>query len=172
MHTIRDDPEELAGLIRSISGVSVISVDGHVEAGKTHLAKALADALGAAHIDLDPFVEEKRRVFIPALQVPELAEAMNQARSNGMVIVSGVCVLAALGAIKVRPDIKVYVERRTQADIPGDLDIIDAEERGDIDHLNDRLFTDLDREIGRYHLDYRPRSTADVVYLRSEKASC
>ena len=167
MITIRDSADELADLIKSRSNISIISVDGHFDAGKTYLATTLASILQASPIDLDPYVKDKQGVFVAALRVPELASAVHRAKLVGMVIVSGVCVLDALSKIGVKPDLTVYVERRTQADIPGDLQILEAEERGDIEHLSGPLFTDFDREVARYHVCYRPLGSADVVFLRS-----
>ena len=64
-------------------------------------------------------------------------------------------------------DLIVYVERRSPANVPGDLEILDCEE-GDDSHLS--RFSDLDREIGRYHRDFKPRTQADVIFLRQEQS--
>ena len=144
----------------------IIGVDGCADAGKTTLARRVAKLVNGSVVDGDDYLHDKQGVFLMAWRLDYLREAIDAAlSSNPPVFISSVCLLDILPRIDVKADLMVYVERRTPSDLPGDLDILDCE-KGDDSHLAE--FSELNREICRYHRDFKPRARADVIFLRQE----
>ena len=169
--TVRDCPHQLARIIEgSTSGI--VGIDGCVGAGKTWLAFRLAELSGGLVIDLDSYLNKKQDCFVEAIRLTELKSAIEEAIAmDGPIFISGACLKAALSKINVDVDFTVYVEKRSSnvPSLPDDLDFLDCEENGNISSLDAEYFSNLDREIGQYHADFRPKSHADVVYLRTER---
>lgn len=165
-NTVVNDVNTLLDILRQASN-GLISFDGCDGAGKTTLAQDISRALGHEAIDLDPFLNQQTGEFFGALRLLELKQQIDDAlMRTPVVLLSGVCMRRVLGALNRVAAVSVYVQRITQAGLPGDMDFIDVE--SGIEASADVLenFGVLDHEIYEYHRQYRPRSNADVVFNR------
>jgi replication-associated recombination protein RarA len=100
--------EALPKLLEQVRATSfdVIAIDGYSGVGKTTLAQSVADALGARCLSLDNFIEPLQQVFVDALDSASLSRAL-RARP---VIIEGVCMLAALDRVSLKPSLLIYVK--------------------------------------------------------------
>lgn len=159
---IREDPAKVAAIVRS-RGAQLIGIDGCDGAGKTTLARALAVQLGGIVVDLDDHLEKHQGVFIPALKLNDVATQLTQAAKSGrVVIVSGLCLMEVFQRIGGKPDLLIYVQRNTQTDLPSNIVFLDAED-GYTEQLGG--LSELDREIGIYHRNFQPRTSAHILFI-------
>lgn len=159
-------PAEVTDVVRSVTA-GLVTFDGCTSAGKTTLAATVSKELGLPLVDLDDYVVRNEGHFVNALRSDELkAKIETELAQSPVVLVSGVCMQEVLRLIAIPAATSVYVQRNTAVGLPGDLDFIDAE--SGIEAHADILqhFSELDREVYAYHRDFRPRSRADVVYVR------
>ena len=176
MHEART-PAEVAILLRA-SGSSRIAIDGTDGSGKTTLAKELASELGVAVFHLDDFVAKNRGTYIANLDAAKLANSLGQS-SEGWVV-EGVCILRALEALPLEPDVLVYVKRMSHGHWSDEDELapcIPIEEH--LSQLRDMVrpmaeaFGEtgglgLAEEIIRYHASHRPHEKASIAYLRAD----
>ena len=169
---VRDDPKKLAKLVRERTA-RIVAVDGLDGAGKTTLARRLAVELEGTTLDVDEYLDKNQGYYVRALRLGDLKSAIDAAKPlNRPLLISGACLLDVLSRVSVEPDMVVYVEKRSHnSDLPCDLDILDSEERGDISHLAEMGFRDLELEQGRYHADFKPRARAEVIFFRKDRTT-
>lgn len=160
---ISNDPSRLAEVI-DVRRPSLIGIDGAPAAGKSCLGRALADRLRWRHADLDDQLDGDGRPFVAQMKPNVLASVVE----NRPVIISGVCLLAALELVGARPDLLVYVARVTREDLPADLELRDEDldpERASGRHMPRSRFW---AELRAYHRRHRPISAAHVVFTVPE----
>jgi hypothetical protein len=166
---IADDPDALAEFLRG-RNVRIVGFDGCSGAGKSNLANSIRMILGGIVIDLDDYLRRKQGRFVDALRIDDLKASVCEAKSKEEpVLISGVCLTRVLSRIGVQPDMIIYVEKLSPAGVPCDLNILDCETRGNISPLENELYSDFDREVGRYHSELKPRSRADLIFMRTER---
>jgi hypothetical protein len=95
-----------------------------------------------------------------AIDFQKLASALSSSGSNALF--SGICARAVLGRLECIHVIHVYVQCLSSTNIPSDLDDLDLENGvGSLPSAKILAF-----DVSSYHQDYRPRTTADAVFLR------
>ena len=157
---IENDPDRLAAVIRAI-GAGIVMLDGCTAAGKTVLARDLAERLQAGVVDVDGYIDRHQDTFVGALRVDELKSATEGALArSGIVFVSGICARDVADRAGLAPVLFVYVKRKTLAGVMADMDILDAE-----DGLFRRYRPGLEAEIAGYHRRRLPCHNADILYI-------
>ncbi|WP_175946838.1 hypothetical protein [Burkholderia pyrrocinia] len=158
-------------LIRRISEApaGIVTFDGYHGIGKSTLTSALADRLCVPAIEVDDYLNEGQEAYVGALQVAELRHAIRDAlATHSVALVDGVCMASVLQVIEVHPALTVYVQRNSRTGIPCDQELLDMEDGIELDPYYATLMTeDLDREVFEYHKRYRPRASADIVYVHT-----
>lgn len=174
----------LAEEIQEASGF-IIGIDGKDGSGKSRLAKELAEKLPAKLIELDSFMEKNRGRYVSALKTEEIQGAIIQA--SGIVIIEGVCLLAALKLVGIKLNTLVYVKRihhglwmdedicqiegsveetiiKQEADLLIVLEWEAANEDKPPPLQEDAKLSSLTEEIIRYHAEYSPPQGAQYIY--------
>ena len=179
----RKDMEEFSdinGLATHISrnGFRRIGVDGTDGVGKTTLAAALSELLGAPAINLDSHLVKNQGCFIEHLDYAGLKEEIDE---SDRFIVEGVCLLQVLQRIGTNVDAFVYVKRRhlglwadeRELSVEGDIEtfiqgeIETARLVNKIEGLNEKVEgLGLSEEIIRYHAEFKPQEKANAIYWR------
>jgi hypothetical protein len=159
------DVSRFESILRGVDG-GLIAFDGCPSAGKTALMNRIAVNRKWPAIDFDPYIECERGEFVNALRLPDLTAAIACARlQSPVVLVAGVCMREVLERIGITAVQHVYVQRNSPMGIPGDLDILDLEDGRPLGDTS--LLNELDLEVATYHARYRPRSHADIIYVRT-----
>jgi hypothetical protein len=122
--------------------VRLIGVDGAPGAGKTTVARYLAKALGAVCVHVDSFLTEGQGTYVLSIDYVALRQAISQERRTA--VVEGLCLLAVLDRLSLKPDFLVYV---------------DPESR----FANVRKSAVLLSEVRDYTQTYAPRAKAQAV---------
>ena len=179
-----NSPQALVARLRSsFPAAATIGVDGIHGSGKTTIARHLYGALGGTLLSLDDFIHKNQGTFLPHLKRGELGNAI-EAASQPLVL-EGICMLAALEAVQVSPDLLIYVKRLDRygewedeetcdVTIPPD-EIIQREAArarpflealGELPPAEGESGLDpLREEVIRYHCSYHPTRRAQIVYL-------
>ena len=116
---------KLVDALRSISEPYTVAVDGASGAGKTHLASLLANQIGAAHLDLDDFVQRGQGAFVSAIDFQALRDRV--AEQPDKLLISGVCMREVLDRLPLSASQHIYVMRMDatgwadRAEIEGNL---------------------------------------------------
>jgi hypothetical protein len=145
----------------------------------------LSSRLSSKVIELDKFIVKNQGGYVSALKTQELQKAISHA--CGIVIIEGVCLLAAMKKLGVKLDTLVYV-KRTHHGLWMDEDICQIEgsaeetikkqkadlliylewEAANNEKLppkpEDAKLSSLTEEIIRYHAEYSPLHSAQHVY--------
>ena len=159
------DVEALEHRVREI-GHGLITFDGCMLAGKTELMREIERRLKVQGLDLDDFVERQQGVFFDAIRFNELTAAIEQARlKSSIVLLSGICMLEVLERTGYASDLAVYVQANIEDGTPDDIDLIGAETGRHPELIE--FFGELENECFSYHARYRPRSSADVLFVRT-----
>jgi hypothetical protein len=137
----KESKSDLEQMIRAMPR-GLIGIDGYHGAGKSFLASSLSEALDVPCVHVDEFVDPSWGRYVKSLQVHEFSTAL-QPRP---IIVEGVCLLADLDLVGLKPDLLIYIE----GDEP---DPATARGRGA-----------LADEVRQYHREWRPTDVADVLF--------
>jgi hypothetical protein len=189
MTTICDSVDAVARAVSS-AGWARIGIDGVDGSGKSSLAASLALQLGSVALDLDDFLNKNQGGFVEFLDYEALRAAMSE---TPMLVISGVCLRAALYRMDCSLDAHIYVKRtrhelwadEPECVFPDGLPAAIAEHRRNAALLARfesgepvgagaqvaEVQHSLTEEIMRYHDDYRPHEVADLVFERSDHAS-
>ncbi|MEC9493047.1 hypothetical protein [Flexistipes sp.] len=183
---------------RQEGDVNVIGIDGKDGSGKSWLAAALAETQAADVISLDDYLERNQGGYTRYLDITAINQKLS--RTGRPVILEGVCLLAAAELIGIDIDIRIYVKRMSPygtwrdeeecdpalppeeliAERNKELEefakfeaILDYENGAEKEETADGDFSlpKLEKELIRYHAQYRPASNADCVFERSEDES-
>ncbi|MBY8070896.1 hypothetical protein KW492_21870 [Vibrio fluvialis] len=174
-------------LIEQISnaGADIIWIDGKNGAGKSYLAKQLAEKLGCSVIHVDEYLIENQNSYFDSLKFDSLSKDINE--QTKPLIVEGVCLLKVRDALCFDGGFDVYVKRMSPAGYWADEDECSISEPPNVyiqrqQELLNRAatiscmaissygetieFPALAREIIEYHFDYKPHDVADFTYCR------
>jgi hypothetical protein len=163
---IKDDPNALAAQIAPLRGV--VLFDGWTGVGKTALAHMLSEWLGCAAIDVDDYVDRNRGYFVNAIRFDELrATAADALKQSALALVSTICARDVAKRLGVPVAAFVYVEQRSSMGLPANAEITDAEDGGPDAFAEYQDLPPLEREIFDYHAAFKPRKTADILYIRT-----
>ena len=157
---------ELVERIRQVgSGGKVVALDGFMQSGKSTVSLRLASALPAELISLDTFVDSSRDApsYIGMLNMEDLASSVGDAVKRGTtVLLEGICMLDALDALGIEPDLTIYVKRISPMGLWQDgFHFEDFEMHGE--ECNFTRESELE-----YHARRRPHEMQVVVYARQE----
>ncbi|MFH1624647.1 MAG: hypothetical protein ABID54_05760 [Pseudomonadota bacterium] len=164
-----------------------IFIDGCDGSGKSTLANEIAQKLTLLHINLDDYLEKNRGNFVDFIKYDLLKNEIDN--SNCPVIVEGVCVLAVAQKLQINCDVHIYVKRMSDYGAWKDDDLYN--EAKDVDaflaeqNTQHRKFCEamaqiegekydpenttipkLTEELIRYHYEFKPQETADIIYER------
>jgi hypothetical protein len=179
------DFESLRRVVHA-TGWARIGIDGVDGSGKSHLAEALAEAIGYPTLNLDDYLFQNQGGFVPFVDYPALSAALT---SMPKFILSGVCLREVLANSSLTLDGHIYIKRMRQglwADedecvFPDGVDAAietlarysamlshSLDERSDMASQEaDETQPALSEEIMRYHEQYQPQDVADIVYEMS-----
>ncbi len=126
----------------------------------------MAERLGCQHVDGDDHLDKKRGVYLPALRPDDLRSAiMAGFGASPRVLLHCVCAREVVSRLGLIATAYVYVQRVSAVGVPGDPDMLSAEETGE--GLSIPGDTDFTRELLKYHADYKPAGSADILYRRT-----
>jgi len=152
----------------------LVAIDGLGGAGKTTLARRLAELAEGQSISVDDYVVPQQGSYLPHLRYDVLSRDLVAARESSakVIVLEGLCIRSVLAKLESVPDVTVYVRR---VDEYGEwTDEHYFSEDNDLEEILEtfrRLETvpgigDHDRETARYHILEKPISRADFVYDR------
>jgi len=112
----------ISELIETILNTSprLVGIDGKDGSGKSTAACEIAKATGASVISLDDFIDKGKGTFADNLRYEEIGAAIS--KSNGSLIVEGVCLLNVIDRLGVKLDVHVYVKRISRYGFWYDID--------------------------------------------------
>ncbi len=88
---------------------AIIGVDGEPGAGKTTLARELAQHHGIHCIHLDDFLSSGRGAYVDALRLGKISGALS--KLDRPIIIEGICLLNVLQRLGVSPHLHVFMRR-------------------------------------------------------------
>ncbi|MEI8573729.1 hypothetical protein J0667_17445 [Methylomonas sp. WH-1] len=166
--------DEVASAI-SPKGLQVIAIDGFQASGKTTLARSLAAHWNLNIISADDFLHRNQGGFFANLKLKELSDHLRKA--NTPYIFEGLCALQILDAVKVQPDLMIYVKRMTDhgwADgmaldtyMPSSDDcVLPTQNFVEPLDLMKVILRTLWEEVAHYHKSYQPHKNASIFFER------
>lgn len=164
----------------------LLVVDGFMRSGKTDLARRLAVALGAVHIELDKFAS-RQEGYVAHIRNADLRDSLSATmKEPRWVILEGICVQGVLARIGLVESASVYVKRLVanvwfEGKILDDADSVEnafalekastrtfCEIMGESAPNDAQLVSPLDAEILTYHFEFRPHQRSTFVYTRAD----
>jgi cytidylate kinase len=167
------------------SGTRLISIDGLDGVGKSTLAKALVEKIGAKAIHLDDYLKKNENRYFEALDFTFLHSDIEKEQ---LIVVEGCLVHAVLARLGIESQFDIYVVRTTTMRAHPETDWLDerkllleadnAEEFLAIEEEEIKKFeayfsegapslgmtvSGLRRELVHYHIDKKPHMNSDVV---------
>lgn len=159
---------EMDDVVKSIAAMNLpslqISIDGFTGCRKSTLSRLICDAFDIDWVEVDRYVARsyaRGMLYSQALCIEKIMEVCNEALSgcNGFVV-DGICTLEIFEMIGLIPTLKVYIDRR-------DIDTVRNRSamtsRFEIETTNSNI--PLHVAMSLYHKKYRPKTSADVVYV-------
>ena len=136
--------DKLVSLLRSLraSQPRIIGIDGELGCGKTTVARHLSKELECESLHLDSYLLKGQGSFVRSIRYDELRDAI--ALRKGPFILEGLCLLAVLEGLSLRPDFLVYVDP-------------------EIRFRNARKSPLLQSEVRDYIEKYSPHAKADAI---------
>jgi len=182
----KSNPSEILEILKK-NNYRLIAIDGVDGSGKSSLSKNLSEELGYRHINLDDYLEKNRGNFVKYIKYQVLENEIQ--RTKKPIIIEGICVLAVLKNLGLRPDYLIYIKRMSEFEIWKDEDLCDVEVDIDAFIENENLelqkFSEvmsniegekfnpenskiprLREEIIRYHYEFKPHKHANLVYKK------
>jgi hypothetical protein len=135
---------KFVSLLRSLRSrqPGIIGIDGALGCGKTTLARHLCNELQCESLHLDSYLLKGQGSFVSSIQYRDLCDAI--AHKKRPFILEGLCLLAVVEHLPLRPDFLVYVDPEVR-------------------FRNARKSPLLQSEVREYIEKYSPRAKADAV---------
>ena len=185
MIVIRNLPD-LLNKIRQ-KNAQIILIDGGDGSGKSTLAKEIAQSINAVHINFDDYLEKNRGNFLDFIKYDHLKKKIEDSRPP--IIIEGVCALSVINKLQHKFDLHIYVKRMSNFGFWPNDNLYDVDENVEdfIAEKNeehrkfcktmaqieeeeydpeDTTIPKLTEELIRYHYEFKPQETADIVYER------
>jgi len=167
-----------------------IGVDGAGGAGKSHLADELSQVLDIPVLDVDDYLHRNQGGYVDFVDYPALSAALS---SMPALILSGACLRQVLANMGEDLDGHIYVMRmrdglwvdEDECVFPDGVEVaienlangaamisqyLDEPTEAVVSERDDESLR-LSFEIMRYHSEFSPHETADVIYERHEHAA-
>ena len=136
----------------------IIGIDGWLGAGKTTLAKLLAEKLSAEHFDLDDALHRDQGAYFQHLDFNKIRSKLSNA--PGRMVVSGVCFRQVLELVSATASVHIYVKRMALSGWPDEHEI----ETEHLSGLGSLAGNTLRAEVRTYHAKYCPHETTDFEF--------
>lgn len=169
--------------------LQLVSVDGKCGSGKSALADYIIKDTGFIHIDLDDdkYLHQNKCGYVEFIKYEILENDLIRLKnSKKVIIVNGICILKILDKIKIQPELKIYVKRLSLYGYWYDgnyfdysrsaVEIIQEEEEANMRFIEGTQVKEYEyrktilHELIRYHFEYKPDLTAQILYERLENA--
>lgn len=134
-----------------------IVIDGDPGAGKTTLAKEMANVFTAKHVSFDEYLAGNRENYLTQLDYRKLQTDILSCK--GKLIIEGVCALRVLAMIEVKYDFHIFL-KRMNGFVGWDFE----------QYLNPNVKlprSKLDAEVVRYYREYKPFEACDFEMSRN-----
>ena len=157
---IENDPTLLSAYIASASS-GLIVFDGRPTAGKTYVAREMANRLHGTAVDADDFLDRDRGMFLGALRIDELRRAIETATPP--VLLSSVCGRQVAERLGLPVRAFIWVEQAS----PVRLDQIRRDYFDYDDNADAECSHPLHRDVEAYIAACDARRTPDIVYFNA-----
>jgi uridine kinase len=180
--------EEAYSYIKSVldsSEIKIISVDGWTGAGKSCFLKNFE--IESNKLSMDDYFEKNQGVYLDVIRYDELKKIISE--FEGLIIIEGICILEVLDNIGIKPDLKIYVKRLGAGETWFEEEYVNKKTAEDVFQEDDknlefdiitgekRVISDVEKEMTekregvfydlvRYHYEYKPHISPDVIYER------
>ena len=163
------------GVLPSMSRhVRLLGIDGFCGSGKSRLAESISQTKGYLEFETDKYVKVKGGdvYYADRLDLEKLkSELTDRLGSNKHIccVVHGICLRDILERLGMKADMHIYIKRVSQPTIDETL----WHEGIDLDQLECgevslEQWDEPDKSAFRYHLQWHPERTADLLYERVE----
>lgn len=180
----KSEPSEILEILKK-NHYRLIAIDGVDGSGKSSLSKNISEELGYCHINLDEYLENNRGNFVKYIKYEVLENKIQSIKKA--IIIEGVCVLAVLKNLGMRPDYLIYIKRISEfdfwkddhlCDVKVDIDAFIENENLELQKFSEVMsniegeefnpenskIPKLREEIIRYHYEFKPHKHANLVY--------
>lgn len=156
----------LISLLRSIrsSQPHIVGIDGAPGSGKTTFAQHLSKELKCESLHLDSYLVKGQGSFVPSIRYDDLRAAI--ALMKGPFILEGLCILAVLERLSLRPDFLVYVEPESRFQSAKTSALLQGEFRDYFEKYSPRAKAHA--VISLEHLYMSSSHDVDIAFIRSK----
>ena len=182
----KSNPSEILKILKK-NNYRLIAIDGVDGSGKSSLSKNISEELGYFHINLDEYLEKNRGNFVKYIKYEVLENKIQSIKKP--IIIEGVCVLAVLKNLGMRPDYLIYIKRMSEfeswkdehlCDVKVDINAFIENENLELKKFSEAMsniegeefnpensnIPKLREEIIRYHYEFKPHKNANLVYKK------
>lgn len=164
--TVADPEVAASAIVHHLGGSKLIRIEGFCGAGKSRVARALANMIGAKHIEGDEFANkfDDPPAYPACIRQAELDAAIGEAIASGAVVVlDAVCLDHVAPFAKWGRGSLVYVKQLSfnNATAPMWSAGFDLEDDPPADEVH--------RSVHLYHVEARPHERADLILEMPEE---
>lgn len=158
--------DKLVSLLRSLraSQPRIIGIDGELGCGKTTVARHLSQELECESLHLDSYLLKGQRSFVRNIRYDELRDAI--ALRKGPFILEGICLLAVLEGLSLRPDFLVYVDPQIRFRNARKSPLLQSEVRDYIEKYSPHAKADAIISLEDLHVS--ASHDVDIAFIRSK----
>lgn len=158
--------DKLVSLLRSLraSQPRIIGIDGELGCGKTTVARHLSKELECESLHLDSYLLKGRGSFVRSIRYDELRDAI--ALRKGQFILEGLCLLAVLEGLSLRPDFLVYVDPEIRFRNARKSPLLQSEVRDYIEKYSPHAKADAIISLEDLHMS--SSHDVDIAFIRSK----
>ena len=152
----------------------IVGIDGAPGVGKSTLAKQLTEEFDGLSVSLDDYLDAHKGTYLPHLDFQRLKKDIHAHLDQDapLLTIEGLCLPAVLDKVGTNPNILVYIKCLDNDGEWHDQAICD--ENRDLTQILRYIkkyetligIGDSDKELARYHNNYRPTARADFILSR------